>query len=163
MSSGDRCHAHRRVHVDPLASAAEADEEGVLERVETKVRADRTETDLCAEEVRARQEAVFDSEVERAIDLCEHADGERTRKARAGELHRVAFAIAIADERADVAAVVRRLAKLVVRARELMPRRMGPAEPDEEKALERAGYTVLLDPEITTLRRFTRAEDERRA
>src|SRR5881227_3112159 len=31
------------------------------------------------------------------------------------------------------------------------------------KALERAGYTVLLDPEITTLRRFTRAEDERRA
>ena len=31
------------------------------------------------------------------------------------------------------------------------------------KALERAGYTVLLDPEITTLRRFTRTEDERRA
>src|SRR5690348_4138328 len=31
------------------------------------------------------------------------------------------------------------------------------------KALERAGYNVLLDPEITTLRRFTRAEDERRA
>src|SRR4029079_13832616 len=31
------------------------------------------------------------------------------------------------------------------------------------KALERAGYTVLLDPEISTLRRFTRAEDERRA
>ena len=31
------------------------------------------------------------------------------------------------------------------------------------KALERAGYTVMLDPEITTLRRFTRAEDERRA
>jgi len=31
------------------------------------------------------------------------------------------------------------------------------------KALERAGFTVLLDPEITTLRRFTRAEDERRA
>ncbi|HKW09817.1 MAG TPA: LD-carboxypeptidase [Gemmatimonadaceae bacterium] len=31
------------------------------------------------------------------------------------------------------------------------------------KALERAGYSVLLDPEITTLRRFTRAEDERRA
>jgi muramoyltetrapeptide carboxypeptidase len=31
------------------------------------------------------------------------------------------------------------------------------------KALERAGYTVLLDPEIATLRRFTRAEDERRA
>jgi muramoyltetrapeptide carboxypeptidase len=31
------------------------------------------------------------------------------------------------------------------------------------KALERAGYTVMLDPEITTLRRFTRVEDERRA
>ena len=31
------------------------------------------------------------------------------------------------------------------------------------KALERAGYNVLLDPEISTLRRFTRAEDERRA
>jgi muramoyltetrapeptide carboxypeptidase len=31
------------------------------------------------------------------------------------------------------------------------------------KALERAGFPVLLDPEITTLRRFTRAEDERRA
>ena len=31
------------------------------------------------------------------------------------------------------------------------------------KALERAGFNVLLDPEITTLRRFTRAEDERRA
>jgi muramoyltetrapeptide carboxypeptidase len=31
------------------------------------------------------------------------------------------------------------------------------------KALERAGFSVLLDPEITTLRRFTRAEDERRA
>src|SRR5919201_1619116 len=31
------------------------------------------------------------------------------------------------------------------------------------KALERAGYGVLLDPEIATLRRFTRAEDERRA
>lgn len=31
------------------------------------------------------------------------------------------------------------------------------------KALERAGYGVLLDPEISTLRRFTRAEDERRA
>ena len=31
------------------------------------------------------------------------------------------------------------------------------------KALERAGYSVLLDPEITTLRRFTRSEDERRA
>jgi muramoyltetrapeptide carboxypeptidase len=31
------------------------------------------------------------------------------------------------------------------------------------KALERAGFNVLLDPEITTLRRFTRSEDERRA
>ena len=31
------------------------------------------------------------------------------------------------------------------------------------KALERAGFSVLLDPEITMLRRFTRAEDERRA
>jgi muramoyltetrapeptide carboxypeptidase len=31
------------------------------------------------------------------------------------------------------------------------------------KALERAGFNVLLDPEITTLRRFTRAEDQRRA
>jgi muramoyltetrapeptide carboxypeptidase len=31
------------------------------------------------------------------------------------------------------------------------------------KALERAGYGVLLDPEIETLRRFQRAEDERRA
>ena len=31
------------------------------------------------------------------------------------------------------------------------------------KALERAGYGVLLDPEITQLRRFQRAEDERRA
>ena len=31
------------------------------------------------------------------------------------------------------------------------------------KALERAGYGVLLDPEIGRLRRFTRAEDERRA
>ncbi|HKO17121.1 MAG TPA: LD-carboxypeptidase [Gemmatimonadaceae bacterium] len=31
------------------------------------------------------------------------------------------------------------------------------------KALERAGFDVLLDPEIGTLRRFTRAEDERRA
>jgi len=31
------------------------------------------------------------------------------------------------------------------------------------KALERAGYGVLLDPEIGQLRRFTRAEDERRA
>lgn len=31
------------------------------------------------------------------------------------------------------------------------------------KALERAGYGVRLDPEIGTLRHFTRAEDERRA
>jgi muramoyltetrapeptide carboxypeptidase len=31
------------------------------------------------------------------------------------------------------------------------------------KALERAGFGVLLDPEIGQLRRFTRAEDERRA
>src|SRR5689334_10170840 len=31
------------------------------------------------------------------------------------------------------------------------------------KALERAGYGVLLDPEIGTLRRFQRKEDERRA
>ena len=31
------------------------------------------------------------------------------------------------------------------------------------KALERAGYGVLLDPEISTLRRFQRQEDERRA
>lgn len=31
------------------------------------------------------------------------------------------------------------------------------------KALERAGYGVLLDPEIGRLRRFTRAEDEHRA
>src|SRR4051812_16170754 len=31
------------------------------------------------------------------------------------------------------------------------------------KALKRAGFEVLLDPEIATLRRFTRAEDERRA
>jgi muramoyltetrapeptide carboxypeptidase len=30
-------------------------------------------------------------------------------------------------------------------------------------ALERAGFTVLLDPEIESLRRFARAEDERRA
>lgn len=31
------------------------------------------------------------------------------------------------------------------------------------RALERAGYTVILDPEIDKLRRFARAEDERRA
>jgi muramoyltetrapeptide carboxypeptidase len=31
------------------------------------------------------------------------------------------------------------------------------------QALERAGYNVVLDPEIGTLRRFTRSEDERRA
>ena len=31
------------------------------------------------------------------------------------------------------------------------------------KALERAGFNVLLDPEVATLRRFQRAEDERRA
>jgi muramoyltetrapeptide carboxypeptidase len=31
------------------------------------------------------------------------------------------------------------------------------------KALERAGYGVILDPEIAQLRRFQRAEDERRA
>src|ERR671923_2744664 len=31
------------------------------------------------------------------------------------------------------------------------------------KALERAGFTVLLDPEIGELRRFQRSEDERRA
>ena len=31
------------------------------------------------------------------------------------------------------------------------------------RALERAGFTVLLDPEIERLPRFTRAEDERRA
>ena len=31
------------------------------------------------------------------------------------------------------------------------------------KALERAGYTVLLDPEIGEIRRFQRSEDERRA
>jgi len=30
-------------------------------------------------------------------------------------------------------------------------------------ALERAGYSVVLDPEIAKLRRFARAEDERRA
>lgn len=31
------------------------------------------------------------------------------------------------------------------------------------KALERAGYTVILDPDILELRRFTRKQDERRA
>src|SRR5690349_17961774 len=31
------------------------------------------------------------------------------------------------------------------------------------KALERAGFEVLLDPELGQLRRFARAEDERRA
>ena len=31
------------------------------------------------------------------------------------------------------------------------------------KALERAGYSVILDSELSTLRRFQRAEDERRA
>ncbi len=31
------------------------------------------------------------------------------------------------------------------------------------KALERAGYSAVLDPEIGQMRRFTRAEDERRA
>ena len=31
------------------------------------------------------------------------------------------------------------------------------------KALERLGYGVILDPELGTLRRFQRAEDERRA
>jgi muramoyltetrapeptide carboxypeptidase len=31
------------------------------------------------------------------------------------------------------------------------------------RALERAGYTVLLDPELSTTRRYQRAEDERRA
>ena len=31
------------------------------------------------------------------------------------------------------------------------------------RALERAGFTVLLDPEIDRMTRFTRAEDERRA
>ena len=31
------------------------------------------------------------------------------------------------------------------------------------RALERAGYSVLLDPELSTTRRYQRAEDERRA
>ena len=31
------------------------------------------------------------------------------------------------------------------------------------KALERAGYEVILDPDILELRRFTRKQDERRA
>src|SRR3954470_21319907 len=31
------------------------------------------------------------------------------------------------------------------------------------RALERAGYEVLLDPELTVTRRYLRAEDERRA
>jgi muramoyltetrapeptide carboxypeptidase len=31
------------------------------------------------------------------------------------------------------------------------------------RALERAGFAILLDPEIERLPRFTRAEDERRA
>ena len=31
------------------------------------------------------------------------------------------------------------------------------------RALERAGYGVLVDPELTTIRRYQRAEDERRA
>src|SRR5438477_1603435 len=31
------------------------------------------------------------------------------------------------------------------------------------RALERAGFGVILDPEISNLRRFSRAEDERRA
>ena len=31
------------------------------------------------------------------------------------------------------------------------------------KALERSGYTVILDPELLTMRRFLRREDERRA
>src|SRR2546430_16347207 len=31
------------------------------------------------------------------------------------------------------------------------------------RALERAGFGVLLDPEISNLRRLSRAEDERRA
>jgi muramoyltetrapeptide carboxypeptidase len=31
------------------------------------------------------------------------------------------------------------------------------------RALERAGYGVLVDPDLTTIRRYTRAEDERRA
>ncbi|HET9011353.1 MAG TPA: hypothetical protein VFN38_06025, partial [Gemmatimonadaceae bacterium] len=31
------------------------------------------------------------------------------------------------------------------------------------RALERAGYGVLVDPELATTRRYQRAEDERRA
>src|SRR2546430_8300351 len=31
------------------------------------------------------------------------------------------------------------------------------------RALERAGFGVMLDPEISNLRRFSRTEDERRA
>ena len=31
------------------------------------------------------------------------------------------------------------------------------------RALERAGYGVLVDPELSTTRRYQRAEDERRA
>jgi muramoyltetrapeptide carboxypeptidase len=31
------------------------------------------------------------------------------------------------------------------------------------RALERAGYGVIVDPELSTVRRYTRAEDERRA
>ncbi|HTK49174.1 MAG TPA: LD-carboxypeptidase [Gemmatimonadaceae bacterium] len=31
------------------------------------------------------------------------------------------------------------------------------------RALERAGYGVIVDPDLTTIRRYTRAEDERRA
>jgi muramoyltetrapeptide carboxypeptidase len=31
------------------------------------------------------------------------------------------------------------------------------------RALERAGYSVIIDPELSTTRRYTRAEDERRA
>jgi muramoyltetrapeptide carboxypeptidase len=31
------------------------------------------------------------------------------------------------------------------------------------RALERAGYGVIVDPDLTTVRRYTRAEDERRA
>ena len=31
------------------------------------------------------------------------------------------------------------------------------------RALERAGYAVIVDPELSTARRYTRAEDERRA
>jgi muramoyltetrapeptide carboxypeptidase len=31
------------------------------------------------------------------------------------------------------------------------------------RALERAGYGVIVDPELTTVRKYTRAEDERRA